>query len=58
MSMRDVERNKVYHKEYNEWLKGEGKDIREFKGEHPEAIQEKIGEGSPSLDHSRTVALG
>ena len=58
MSMRDVERNKAYHKEYNEWLEGKGKDIREFDGEHPKAIQERLNEGSLSPDNSRAVALG
>ena len=57
MSMRDTQKNKVYHQEYNEWLEGKG-DLREFEGEHPEAIQEKINEGSFSPDHRRAVALG
>ncbi|GAI54523.1 unnamed protein product [marine sediment metagenome] len=58
MSMRDTEKNKAYHKEYNEWLNGKVGDIREFPGEHPEVIQERLNEGSLSPDHSRALALG
>ncbi|GAG76484.1 unnamed protein product [marine sediment metagenome] len=59
MSMRDMERNKAYHKEYNEWLEGKGEDIREFQAEHPEIIQEKITENEESImpDDSSVPAL-